>query len=251
MTKARVRLSAIQARDEREFISEHVVISSFWKLGRGPQTAIAFVQIAQSGNVLEIFDERAVVLSPRTTVSAPPPETITRAETPRWASQVRRVGRPIRAINGESVCSVPQQMHRPLRGEAPQLPEHPRGQAVVMVHTWALGVSPVHVNPQSDRVGGAQHFKLPSAARVAVPERPGWVERYSVDRHSELPEVQGSRCGGDPRAKWHLELMVLCPNSDGIVRVGEIARSVRWKTIGYDDSQITGDLLVYKWLFAM
>jgi len=120
-----------------------------------------------------------------------------------------------------------------------------------MVHTWALRVGPVHVNPQSDRVGGAQHLELPSAARVAVPERPGWVERYPVDRHSELPEAQGSRCGSKLRAKWHLEFMVLCPNSDGIVRVGEIARSMRGQPIGYDHSQITDDLLVYEWLFAV
>jgi hypothetical protein len=45
--------------------------------------------------------------------------------------------------------------------------------------------------------------------------------------------------------------MVLCPNSDGIVRVGEIARSMRWQAIGYDHSQITDDLLVYEWLFAV
>ena len=45
--------------------------------------------------------------------------------------------------------------------------------------------------------------------------------------------------------------MVLCPNSDGIVRVGEIACSVRWQTIGYDHTQCTGNLLAYELLFVM
>lgn len=109
--KTLVRRSLVASGNKGKCRGEVVVIGAVRGLGRDAKPSVALVQIARTGNVLIILDKGAVVLAPWAAGPLPRLQAIARVHSSNAAVAIARIGIPIGAIDGKSICCIPQQHH--------------------------------------------------------------------------------------------------------------------------------------------